>query len=62
MWPKFIATPQARTTPHLVNATALLHPNAEIRETRVMTTIDFETARHNMVEYQIRCCKILDPN
>jgi len=27
-----------------------------------MTTIDFETARHNMVEYQIRCCKILDPN
>jgi len=25
-----------------------------------MTTIDFETARHNMVEYQIRCCKILD--
>jgi len=27
-----------------------------------MTTIDYETARHNMVEYQIRCCKILDPN
>lgn len=27
-----------------------------------MTTIDFETARHNMVEYQIRCCKILDPD
>jgi len=26
-----------------------------------MTTIDYETARHNMVEYQIRCCKILDP-
>lgn len=27
-----------------------------------MTTIDFETARHNMVEYQIRCCKVLDPD
>jgi len=27
-----------------------------------MTTIDFETARHNMVQYQIRCCKILDPD
>ncbi len=27
-----------------------------------MTTIDYETARHNMVEYQIRCCKILDPD
>jgi len=27
-----------------------------------MTTTDFETARHNMVEYQIRCCKILDPD
>jgi len=26
-----------------------------------MTVIDFETARHNMVENQIRCCKILDP-
>ncbi len=26
-----------------------------------MTTTDFETARHNMVESQIRCCKILDP-
>ncbi len=26
-----------------------------------MTMIDFETARHNMVENQIRCCKILDP-
>ncbi len=25
-----------------------------------MTVIDFETARHNMVESQIRCCKILD--
>jgi len=25
-----------------------------------MTVIDFETARHNMVENQIRCCKILD--
>ncbi len=23
--------------------------------------MDFETARHNMVESQIRCCKILDP-
>jgi len=23
-------------------------------------TTDFETARHNMVEYQIRCCKVLD--
>lgn len=23
-------------------------------------TTDFHTARHNMVEYQIRCCKILD--
>lgn len=27
-----------------------------------MATIDYETARHNMVEYQIRCCKILDPD
>jgi len=27
----------------------------------LMTTINFETARHNMVESQIRCCKILDP-
>ncbi|MDX8391785.1 MAG: protein-L-isoaspartate O-methyltransferase [Mariprofundaceae bacterium] len=26
-----------------------------------MTTIDFETARHNMVESQIRCCKVLNP-
>lgn len=26
-----------------------------------MAVIDFETARHNMVENQIRCCKILDP-
>ncbi len=26
-----------------------------------MTLIDFETARRNMVENQIRCCKILDP-
>lgn len=26
-----------------------------------MQTIDFETARRNMVEYQIRCCKVLDP-
>jgi len=26
-----------------------------------MAVIDFETARHNMVESQIRCCKILDP-
>jgi len=26
-----------------------------------MTAIDFETARRNMVEYQIRCCKVLDP-
>jgi len=26
-----------------------------------MTTIDFQSARHNMVEYQIRCCKVLDP-
>jgi len=25
-----------------------------------MAMIDYETARHNMVEYQIRCCKILD--
>jgi len=25
-----------------------------------MTAINFETARHNMVEYQIRCCKVLD--
>jgi len=24
--------------------------------------IDYETARHNMVENQIRCCKILDPD
>jgi len=23
---------------------------------------DFELARHNMVEYQIRCCKVLDTN
>ncbi|MDQ6959709.1 MAG: protein-L-isoaspartate O-methyltransferase [Mariprofundaceae bacterium] len=27
----------------------------------MMDLIDFETARHNMVENQIRCCKILDP-
>jgi len=26
-----------------------------------MAIMDFETARHNMVENQIRCCKILDP-
>ncbi|MDQ6986241.1 MAG: protein-L-isoaspartate O-methyltransferase [Mariprofundaceae bacterium] len=26
-----------------------------------MTTIDFETARRNMVENQIRCCKVLNP-
>ncbi|ATX79886.1 protein-L-isoaspartate(D-aspartate) O-methyltransferase [Mariprofundus aestuarium] len=26
-----------------------------------MTTINFQSARHNMVEYQIRCCKVLDP-
>jgi len=26
-----------------------------------MTVIDFETARHNMVENQVRCCKVLDP-
>ncbi len=26
-----------------------------------MALIDFETARRNMVENQIRCCKILDP-
>jgi protein-L-isoaspartate(D-aspartate) O-methyltransferase len=26
-----------------------------------MPMIDYETARHNMVEYQIRCCKVLDP-
>jgi protein-L-isoaspartate(D-aspartate) O-methyltransferase len=26
-----------------------------------MTTIDFEAARRNMIEYQIRCCKVLDP-
>jgi len=26
-----------------------------------MALMDFETARHNMVENQIRCCKILDP-
>jgi len=26
-----------------------------------MAVIDFEAARHNMVENQIRCCKILDP-
>ncbi|MFQ5519584.1 MAG: protein-L-isoaspartate O-methyltransferase [Mariprofundus sp.] len=25
-----------------------------------MTTTDFQSARHNMVEYQIRCCKVLD--
>ncbi|MFQ5346141.1 MAG: protein-L-isoaspartate O-methyltransferase [Mariprofundus sp.] len=23
---------------------------------------DFQTARHNMVEYQIRCCKVLNPD
>jgi len=27
----------------------------------LMNTTNFETARHNMVESQIRCCKILDP-
>ncbi len=26
-----------------------------------MTTANFETARRNMVEYQIRCCKVLEP-
>jgi len=26
-----------------------------------MAAIDFETARRNMVEHQIRCCKVLDP-
>lgn len=26
-----------------------------------MSMMDFETARHNMVENQVRCCKILDP-
>lgn len=26
-----------------------------------MTAVDFETARRNMIENQIRCCKILDP-
>lgn len=26
-----------------------------------MVVMDFETARHNMAENQIRCCKILDP-
>ncbi len=26
-----------------------------------MTTTDFHAARRNMVEYQIRCCKVLDP-
>ncbi len=26
-----------------------------------MAAVDFETARHNMIENQIRCCKILDP-
>jgi len=25
-----------------------------------MTVTNFEVARHNMVEYQIRCCKVLD--
>jgi len=25
------------------------------------TTSNFEAARHNMVEYQIRCCKVLEP-
>ena len=26
-----------------------------------MTATNFQSARHNMVEYQIRCCKVLDP-
>ncbi len=26
------------------------------------TEMDFKTARRNMVEYQIRCCKVLDPD
>ena len=26
-----------------------------------MTATDFQLARRNMVEYQIRCCKVLDP-
>ncbi|MDX8389391.1 MAG: methyltransferase domain-containing protein [Mariprofundaceae bacterium] len=26
-----------------------------------MANYDFETARKNMVDYQIRCCKVLDP-
>ena len=26
-----------------------------------MTATDFQAARHNMVEYQIRCCKVLEP-
>jgi len=26
-----------------------------------MSIIDFEAARHNMIENQIRCCKVLDP-
>jgi len=26
-----------------------------------MQTINFEAARRNMIEYQIRCCKVLDP-
>jgi len=26
-----------------------------------MPTINFEAARRNMIEYQIRCCKVLDP-
>lgn len=26
-----------------------------------MTATDFQSARRNMVEYQIRCCKVLDP-
>ncbi len=31
-------------------------PNGELK----MSTTDFQLARKNMVEYQIRCCKVLD--
>jgi len=52
---------KGKGTQHLVNARTLLHANGDFQEMHAMTTIDFETARHNMVESQIRCCKILNP-
>jgi len=38
-----------------------MHSDGNTQGDFAMALIDFETARRNMVENQIRCCKILDP-